>query len=142
MGWTMRPDCPQGQVVVLRPLRAMREKCLDCCCGQVAMVRDCWITGCTIWPYRHGKSPNRKGKPGKPMSDAHKRKLAEGKARALARGRDGTDEKLLPETRVFVAVGIVAPPAVRAIPRPKSPSDWKVRPPSTVSPRRPVLAKG
>jgi hypothetical protein len=91
MSWKTKPDCPPDQVVVLRPMRAMREKCLDCCCGQVAMVRDCHITGCAIWPYRFGKSPNRKGKPGRPLNDALKAKLFEGRARALAMRRAGRD---------------------------------------------------
>lgn len=91
MNWKMKPNCQPDDVVVLRPMRAIREKCMDCCCGQVAMLRDCRITGCAIWPYRRGRNPNRKGKPGTAMTDAHKRKLAEGRARALARGLDGAD---------------------------------------------------
>jgi hypothetical protein len=84
MKWKMRPSCPPEQVVPLRPLRSMREKCLDCCCGQVARVRDCLITGCAIWPYRFGRNPNRKTGAARPMSPEHKRKLLEGRARARA----------------------------------------------------------
>lgn len=41
----------------LRPLRAIRQKCLECCCGSPKEVRECQITDCTLWPYRHGKRP-------------------------------------------------------------------------------------
>lgn len=84
MDWRMTPDCPPEQVAALRPLRAMREKCLDCCCGQAAEVKECPCTGCSLWPYRLGRSPNRKGRPGKPLTHAHKQRLFEGRARALA----------------------------------------------------------
>ena len=72
MNWKMKPDCPPDQVVALRPMRAMREKCMDCCCGQTAMVRDCRITGPAA---------------ARAMSPEHKRKLLEGRARALAMRR-------------------------------------------------------
>lgn len=41
----------------LTPMKAMRAKCLDCCCGEVKEVRNCPITNCPIWPYRMGKRP-------------------------------------------------------------------------------------
>jgi len=44
-------------VNVLRPLKAMRAKCVDCCAGQVKEIRVCPITGCALWPYRMGKRP-------------------------------------------------------------------------------------
>ena len=34
--------------------RAMREKCLECCCGSKHEVKHCPITGCALWPYRLG----------------------------------------------------------------------------------------
>ncbi len=44
-------------VNVLRPLKAMRAKCIDCCNGQVKEIRLCPITECPLWPYRLGKRP-------------------------------------------------------------------------------------
>ncbi len=32
--------------------KAIREKCLDCCCGQEKEVRICMIKKCSLWPYR------------------------------------------------------------------------------------------
>ena len=45
----------------MTPLRAIRAKCLDCCCGQVAEVRRCPSKSCALWPYRFGKNPARAG---------------------------------------------------------------------------------
>lgn len=36
--------------------RAIRERCLDCCCGQIKEVRLCNIKTCALWPYRSGRS--------------------------------------------------------------------------------------
>lgn len=41
----------------LTPMRAIRLKCLDCCCGQTAEVRLCTATGCVLWPFRMGHRP-------------------------------------------------------------------------------------
>jgi hypothetical protein len=45
----------------LTPLKAIREKCLDCCVGSRAEVRRCNITDCPVFPYRFGHNPNRSG---------------------------------------------------------------------------------
>lgn len=44
-------------VTILRPLRAIRERCLDCSGGSVKNVRECPVTACTLWPYRMGHRP-------------------------------------------------------------------------------------
>lgn len=38
------------------PLKSIRAKCLDCCCGQVSEVKNCQIEQCALWKYRMGKS--------------------------------------------------------------------------------------
>lgn len=35
--------------------KAIRLKCLDCCCGQSAEVRKCPSTNCSLWTYRMGR---------------------------------------------------------------------------------------
>lgn len=45
----------------MTPVKAIREKCLDCCCGQVKEVRLCPSETCALWPYRMGKNPARAG---------------------------------------------------------------------------------
>lgn len=34
--------------------KAIRLKCLDCCCGNSAEVRRCPVTNCSLWRYRMG----------------------------------------------------------------------------------------
>lgn len=34
--------------------KAIRLKCLDCCCGNSAEVRRCPCTKCPLWRYRMG----------------------------------------------------------------------------------------
>ena len=42
------------------PLKAIRAKCLDCCCGSSDEVRICHIDRCTLHPFRFGKNPFRR----------------------------------------------------------------------------------
>jgi hypothetical protein len=37
------------------PLRAIREKCIDCSGGSVAEVRRCEAVACPLWPFRAGR---------------------------------------------------------------------------------------
>ena len=41
------------------PIKAMRKKCLDCCCGQVKEVRLCQAVECALWAYRFGRRPTK-----------------------------------------------------------------------------------
>lgn len=41
----------------MTPLKAIRAKCLDCCCGQVNEVNLCPSTDCPLFEYRLGKNP-------------------------------------------------------------------------------------
>lgn len=49
----------------MTPLKAIRAKCLDCCCGQPKEVRLCTCVNCPLYQYRMGHNPNRKGIGGK-----------------------------------------------------------------------------
>src|SRR6476469_10033616 len=42
------------------PLKAIRERCFDCCCGNAAEVRKCVAIDCPSWPFRMGTNPFRK----------------------------------------------------------------------------------
>lgn len=35
--------------------KAIRAKCLDCCCGQQGEVRRCTAVNCPLWRFRLGK---------------------------------------------------------------------------------------
>lgn len=38
-------------------MKAIRLKCLDCCCQNAAEVRKCVSTDCVLWPLRMGSKP-------------------------------------------------------------------------------------
>ena len=37
--------------------KAVRAKCLDCCCGMPSEVLKCVLVDCPLWPFRMGKNP-------------------------------------------------------------------------------------
>lgn len=43
----------------LTPIKAIRAKCLDCCCDSQSEVKNCTIERCPLWPYRMGRNPYR-----------------------------------------------------------------------------------
>lgn len=45
-----------------RIMKAIHEKCIDCCGGQVREVKFCPIKDCPLYPYRMGHDPFRKRK--------------------------------------------------------------------------------
>ena len=55
-------------------LKAIRAKCLDCCGGSPAEVRECEIDHCALHPFRMGKNPFRKKRE---LSDEQREALAE-----------------------------------------------------------------
>ncbi len=46
-----------GEVHIYTPMKAIRRKCLACCCGSSQEVTLCHIKDCTLHPYRLGKRP-------------------------------------------------------------------------------------
>lgn len=40
------------------PMKAIRLKCLDCCCGSSNEVKLCTVVGCALHPFRDGHNPN------------------------------------------------------------------------------------
>lgn len=41
------------------PLKAIRLKCLDCCCDSPSEVKECPCVKCALHPFRLGKNPYR-----------------------------------------------------------------------------------
>ena len=50
---------------MLTPIKAIRARCLDCCCGSAKEVELCHIPDCSLYPYRFGKNPKLKGRTNK-----------------------------------------------------------------------------
>ena len=60
----------------LSAVKAIRAKCLDCCCYEHAQVRNCDISGCSLWPFRDGHRPKAEGSGNKRvLSPEHLAKL-------------------------------------------------------------------
>ena len=45
----------------MTPMKAIRLKCLDCCCESSAEVKICPSQDCPLWAYRSGHNPARAG---------------------------------------------------------------------------------
>ena len=45
--------------IITNPVKAIRAKCLDCCCGQANEVKLCPCSDCPLYPFRFGKNPYR-----------------------------------------------------------------------------------
>ena len=45
--------------MITNPIKAIRAKCLDCCCGSIAEIRLCSCVDCSLHPFRFGKNPYR-----------------------------------------------------------------------------------
>lgn len=41
----------------ISPLKAIRLKCLDCCCGSSNEVKLCTVVKCPLHPFREGHNP-------------------------------------------------------------------------------------
>lgn len=46
--------------MVTNPVKVIREKCKDCCCGNVTEVAECTAVNCALHPFRFGKNPYRR----------------------------------------------------------------------------------
>jgi hypothetical protein len=68
----------------MSPIKAIRAKCLDCCCDQLGEVKLCPAKDCPLWPFRLGKNPNRVRNLTDEQKQAAKERLA--KARAARKG--------------------------------------------------------
>ena len=63
-------------------MQAIRQKCLDCCCGNASEVRKCVATDCALWPFRLASNPFRKrvvlSEEEKPRRTAQLKRLEQG----------------------------------------------------------------
>jgi hypothetical protein len=48
---------PAKELGIRTPMKAIRAKCVDCCCGNAMEVRECTVKSCALWPYRMGRYP-------------------------------------------------------------------------------------
>lgn len=69
----------------ITPIKAIKAKCLDCCCGQREEVKLCPVKDCPLWQFRLGKNPNRS----RNMTEEQKRAASERLAKARAKRNYG-----------------------------------------------------
>lgn len=59
---------------IKKPLsKVIREKCLDCCAGQISEVKNCVCVTCPLWAFRMKKNPFSERK----ITDEQKQKAGE-----------------------------------------------------------------
>lgn len=77
-----------GEIHIYSPLRAIRRRCLDCCCGSSQEVSLCPVHSCSLHPYRSGKRPGTVKREATPAQIERLRKARE--ARQKGRISDST----------------------------------------------------
>ena len=72
----------------ITPMKAIRQKCLDCSCQQLSEVKECSIKNCALYPFRMGYKLDENGnrRKGKPLSEEAKKKATD-RLRKLAEER-------------------------------------------------------
>ena len=68
----------EGEVHLYTPIKAIRRKCLDCCCGSSMEVGLCPVHCCSLHPYRFGKRPGGEKREMTPARQEALRKATEG----------------------------------------------------------------
>lgn len=67
----------------LTPMKAIRLKCLECCCNQTNEVKLCTIKDCALWAYRLGHKPDEMPTYQTPEMDEERRQLLAAQLRAV-----------------------------------------------------------
>ena len=75
------------QQLIDKPLKAIRAKCLDCCCGQEGEVRKCPVLNCPLYAFRFGRNPYRKKRE---YTEKQRQTMLE----SLAKARKAKQEKI------------------------------------------------
>ena len=64
--------------IITNPIKAIRAKCIDCCCGLIMEVPRCTCEDCALFPFRMGKNPYRKQKSPEQIEAARRRAIERG----------------------------------------------------------------
>ena len=83
---------------ILTPMKAIRAKCLDCCCFNPNEVRLCTAKDCPLWVYRSGHKPVDPNKPKKQISEGLRKYLDEQKRKREQNAKTNTE--VLPNEKV------------------------------------------
>lgn len=70
---------------ITSPLKAIKAKCLDCCCGQYVEVKNCTCKDCPLWDFRLGKNPHRS----RTVTEEQRERMRERAKKLAAEGKLG-----------------------------------------------------
>ena len=59
MGKALESLREQAKPIQRTPVKAIRAKCMECCCEDKVAVKECDIQSCALFEYRMGKRPKR-----------------------------------------------------------------------------------
>lgn len=76
---------------ITNPVKAIRSKCLDCCCGSPSEVKNCTVVQCPLFPFRFGKNPYRKKRE---MTEEEKQALRDRLRRATGADSEGKEDNV------------------------------------------------
>ena len=70
----------------ITPMKAIRQKCLDCSCGQVSEIKECPIKKCPLYSFRMGYKLDENGnrKKSRTIKQEHLEKLKAGRNKNLS----------------------------------------------------------
>jgi len=70
----------------ITPMKAIRQKCLDCSCGQVLEIKECPIKKCPLYSFRMGYKLDENGnrKKRRTITQEHLEKLKAGRNKNLS----------------------------------------------------------
>lgn len=71
------------------PVKAIREKCLDCCCSSYLEVEKCTVEKCPLFPFRFGKNPFRQKRE---MTEEQKKAIGDRLREARKTNADSEEE--------------------------------------------------
>ena len=91
----------------MSPLKALRQRCVDCCAGSAREVRLCVSVTCPSWPFRMGRNPWRA-----PVPAATRDRLAANANRIAAKRFIGHETGRSREPKGVSAPTLPADPAV------------------------------
>jgi hypothetical protein len=61
---------------ITSPIKAIKAKCMDCCCMSRSAVEQCGATECPLYEFKLGKNPYRTGK-GRVYTEEQKEQIRE-----------------------------------------------------------------
>lgn len=82
-----------GEIHLYTPMKAIRRRCLDCCCGSSQEVSLCPVHNCSLYPYRFGKRPGTVKREATPAQIERLRKAREARLNGRISGSSLSEDR-------------------------------------------------